>query len=178
MGAPAQYGGFQTGFGQYGRMPELVGASNDSMSGYGMTVGNVTAVTKDIFDLSIRVLDRLGIRYRNPNAIMPLSRGVLAKLLRFARATPGLTILSMLINLGLSAVEAEHLLTWYTTKGKRRRRIRVTNVKALRRSVRRLEGFRKLASRVEATLGRRGGGGARRRTVGRCRTCRKSPCSC
>ena len=57
----------------------------------------------------------------------------------------------------------------------KRRRMDVANTKALRRSLRRLKGFHRLSSRVEMQLARRGG---RRRSVGRCVTCRKSPCQC
>jgi hypothetical protein len=134
-------------------------------------------VPGDVFNALLKVADRLGIRIANPNSVVSVGRNLLAKLIRFSRATPGLTIVSMLLNLGLTALEANQLVTWYSTAGKRRKRIRVTNVKALNRSVRRLEGFTRLARRVEASLARRSVGRSLSRKR-RCFKCRKSPCSC
>lgn len=141
--------------------------------------GGVPAVqmTGDVFNTLAKLAERLGVRIMNPNAVVRVGRGLLSKLLRFSRATPGLTILSMLLNVGLTAIEANTIISWYSTAGKRRRRIKVTNVKALNRSVRRLEGFTRLARRVEASIGRRAGVRAVRRGS-RCRKCRKSPCGC
>ena len=60
---------------------------------------------------------------------------------------------------------------------RKRRHTNPANVKALRRSMRRLGSFQKLASRVNKQLSHVG---THRRAVsrGRCNTCRKSPCSC
>lgn len=143
------------------------------------SVGGVPAVqmSGDIFNGLAKLAERLGVVIHNPNAVVRTGRNLLSKLLRFSRATPGLTIVSMLLNLGLTAIEANQLVTWFSTSGKRHKRIRVTNVKALNRSVRRLEGFRRLAARVEKSLAHRGV--SRSRSVARrCRKCRKSPCGC
>lgn len=160
----------------YGSMPSV---SDGSVYPVATKGGGVPAMalTQDVYNALLKVADRLGIRIMNPNAVVRVGRNILAKLIRFSRATPGLTIVSMLVNLGLSAIEANNLVTWYTTAGKRRRRIRVTNVKALNRSVRRLEGFTRLARRVEASLGRRAGVRSIRRTS-RCKKCRRNPCGC
>lgn len=56
------------------------------------------------------------------------------------------------------------------------RRINVTNVRALRRSVRRLKSFDRLSATVSRQLARVGG--SKRRSSRRCGTCRKNPCSC
>lgn len=134
-------------------------------------------ITKDIFDLILRLAGRLGIVIKNPNAVVRIGRSIIARLLRFARANPGLTIVNLLLNLGLSAIEVNNLITWYSTHGKRRRRMKVTNVKALNRSVRRLEGFRRLSHRVESALAMRAVSRGLRRSR-RCPKCRKSPCCC
>lgn len=163
--------------------PMAVGGGGGFGGGQAITVARSTGgvpavgVTQDIFNGLMKLADRLGIRIANPNAVIRVGRNLLAKLIRFSRVTPGLTIVSMLLNLGLTAIEANNLVTWYTTQGKRRRRIKVTNVKALNRSVRRLEGFTRLARRVEASIGRRAGVRSARRSV-RCRKCRKNPCGC
>ncbi len=79
---------------------------------------------------------------------------------------------SALIGLGFTAEAINELMV----AGPGRRRMNVANVKALRRGLRRAEGFNKLACRVQASLatyGRRS-----TRSSARCRTCRKSPCRC
>ena len=149
--------------------------------GNGLTVGNpagtAVTITKDVYGALLKIADRLGVVIRNPNAVVRIGRNLVSKLIRFSRATPGLTIVSMLLNLGLTALEANTVVSWYSTAGRRHKRIRVTNVKALNRSVRRLEGFRRLASRVEKALAHRGMSRARV-SKRRCGTCRKSPCNC
>jgi hypothetical protein len=57
---------------------------------------------------------------------------------------------------------------------KKRRRMNVANVKALRRGVRRLEGFERLACRVTAGLHAR----SARRSRRRCVRCKRNPCAC
>jgi len=135
-------------------------------------------LTKPIFDTIIKLAERLNIPIRRANAVMRIGRSILARLLRFARATPGLTIVSMLVSLGLSAFEANELITWFSTSGKKHRRLKVTNVKALNRSVRRLEGFRRLSRRVEMALAGRPGRSRSTFTKRRCPRCRKNPCCC
>jgi hypothetical protein len=77
---------------------------------------------------------------------------------------------------GLIGSAALTELSIYSTTHKRRH-MNVANTRALRRSVRRLKGFEKLAHRVSAQLGRLSSRG-RSRSRGRCSTCRKSPCTC
>lgn len=73
----------------------------------------------------------------------------------------------------IGAAALNELVVWQSTH--KRRRMNVANTRALRRSMRRLKGFDRMASRVSAQLSRAGG---RRRSSRRCGTCRKSPCSC
>lgn len=179
MGSPAQYGGVQTGYGNFG------GQSYPVVSDSPVAVGNVpnpsasSAVSKiprAVFDAIVILAGRLGIPLRNVGRIVPVARMILSKLIRFVRLTPGMTLLSMLLSLGLNVDLANQLIVWHATSGKRRRRIRVTNVKALNRSVRRLEGFHRLSQRVEMALASR----TTTRTIRRrrCPKCRKSPCTC
>jgi len=142
-----------------------------------VSTGQAVALTQDIFNIIVKLAGRLGIVIRTPGAVVRIGRNTIAKLLRFARANPGLTIINLLLNLGLAGDEATRLIAWYSTYGKRHRRIKVTNVKALNRSVRRLEGFRRLSHRVEAALTRRGVSRSSTR-VRRCSRCRKNPCCC
>jgi len=57
------------------------------------------------------------------------------------------------------------------------RRMNPANTKALRRSMRRLKSFDRLASRVSMQLSR-AGGSRRRKTSARCSSCKRSPCAC
>lgn len=141
------------------------------------TAAAVPALTQGVFNIIVKMAGALGIPIRSAGAVVRIGRSIVARLLRFARAHPGLTILNLLVNIGLTLQEANELITWYTVHGKRRRRIRVTNVKALNRSVRRLEGFRRLSTRVNLALAGRAVPRGRARAR-RCPVCRKSPCSC
>jgi len=73
----------------------------------------------------------------------------------------------------IGSAALNELLSYTATH--KRRRMNVANTKALRRSMRRLKGFHRLAGRVELQLSRSAG---RRRSGRRCATCRKSPCAC
>ena len=134
----------------------------------------LSAATGDIYNSLMTILQRMGAAIRSPNSVIPMGKRVLSRVIATARRVPGMTPVGMLVTLGLTEMAANQLITWYTTAGKRRRRIRVTNIKALNRSVRRLEGFTRLARRVEASLGRR----SVVRSSRRCRKCKKSPCGC
>lgn len=181
---PAQFGGvqqlpsiFSTLGGPY-QLPQVPFPMTSTSSQLPMVqVADVPALTQSVFNIIVKLADRLGIPIRRPSSVVRIGRNIIAKLLRFARANPGLTIINLLANLGLAANEVTELITWYTTKGKKHRRIKVTNVKALNRSVRRLEGFRRLSHRVEMALARRGAARSITRSR-RCPRCRKSPCSC
>ena len=132
--------------------PDVVLASNRS----------VAKIPQDVAGYLTALVTRLGLPAGTK--VVPAAKRVLAKVIMAARRIPGMTPIGMLVGLGLSEMAAQSVLTWYTTSGKRRRRMRVTNVKALTRSARRLEGFHKLARRVEAALGRRSGVVHHRRT--------------
>ncbi|MGH7949915.1 MAG: hypothetical protein ACREQF_11860 [Candidatus Binataceae bacterium] len=169
-----QFPSVQTLLGQYGLTSSPVYQQQQPVV---LTGGSVAlTLTKEVFDIIIKLAQRLNIPIRMANAVIRIGRSIMAKLIRFVRATPGLSLVGMLVSLGLTAIEADQLISWYATAGKKRRRIRVTNVKALNRSVRRLEGFHRLSNRVELALAARGG--VRRAKARRCIKCRKSPCCC
>lgn len=174
MGSPQQFSGVQT---QFMGGNAITVANRGAGAGLPAPRAISAGVSGDIFNALALLADKLGVVIRNPNSVIRVGRNLLAKLVRFSRATPGLTVLGMLVQLGITSLAANQLVAWYSTAGKRHKRIRVTNIKALKRSVRRLEGFRKLACRVEASLVARGASPARRR-VAPCRSCRKSPCKC
>lgn len=75
----------------------------------------------------------------------------------------------------IGAAAMNELAVWKTTH--KSRRMNPANTKALRRSLRRLKSFDRLAGRVSTQLGR-AGGRRRTRSHSRCVTCRKSPCAC
>lgn len=144
--------------------------------------GEVTVagqISREIFEIAVKVLDRLHLIPKNPNRVVAVIRRVLAAMIRFARRMPGLNLINMLVSLGLAAVEAERLIAWYTSPAlKKRRRMRVTNVKALRRSIRRLEGFHRVSTRVELALARRPTVRRIRAKIRRCPRCHQDPCRC
>ena len=136
----------------------------------------ISKIPRAVFDAIVILGGRLGIKMRDPARFASIGRKIMGKLIRFARLNPGLSIVSMLLNFGLSVDLANQLINWYATSGKKRRRLRVTNVKALNRSVRRLEGFHKLSVRVNAALSNRPASRSMPRR--RCTKCRKNPCGC
>lgn len=77
--------------------------------------------------------------------------------------------------IGLLGIETYNELLMYSTTHKRRR-MNPANTKALRRSMRRLKGFERLAHRVSGQLARTGG--RRRSRAARCGVCRATPCRC
>lgn len=79
--------------------------------------------------------------------------------------------------LGLSMTDLAMLMT--ASARKKRRSMNPANTRALRRSLRRLGAFDRLACRVSSQLSAvRTGRSSSKRRVGRCRTCRKNPCGC
>lgn len=78
------------------------------------------------------------------------------------------------VALGIGLDELATLMT--ASSRRKRRRMNPANASALRRSMRRLKSFDRLAARVGHQISR--GRGSRRRSVGRCNTCRKNPCGC
>jgi len=80
-----------------------------------------------------------------------------------------------LVGLGLTLDLANYVMK---QAHKKRRHINPANVKALRRSVRRLDSFDRLACKVSAQLAHIKTGGSTRRRSGRCRKCRQTTCRC
>lgn len=128
-------------------------------------------------------------------AVLPAGAGAMMRryILQFFRSKFGRSIpwgqiltfgkrwgLTALVGLGLTAEMANYIIGQTM---KKHRRMNPANVKALRKSVRRLQSFDTLACRVNAQLSTLAGRGGRRpgRRAGvgrRCFKCRKSPCSC
>ena len=76
-------------------------------------------------------------------------------------------------------LEIGQLATLIAASNRRKRRhVNPANVKALRRSMRRLGSFQKLASRVNKQLSHVGSHRRHAVSRGRCTSCRKSPCAC
>jgi hypothetical protein len=132
-----------------------------------------TALTQEVFNAGNKVLSRLGIRYSATTggftSALKRSLGSIASL---ARRTPAGTIVSILVGLGLTAVEANLLTAWHSQR-RRGKRMNPANAKALRRAARRIRSFHKLCTHTDLLK-------SRGRSAGRsrCGTCRKSPCRC
>lgn len=126
--------------------------------------GGVTAL--QMRSLIIRpILLKVGAYLRLPK--IPTINQVLTWARQFAGSM--MTPLAIAASLGLTATELATLIV----HKKKRRRMNPGNVKALRRSMRRVTSFHHLCSKADLlkTRGRRSGGS-------RCGTCKKSPCRC
>lgn len=134
-----------------------------TMSGVPAIAGSAMQAARPIL---FKIAQQLGLR-----ALPSVSRamGIVRRLAKYL--SPAATAAA----LGITASELATLMT--ISARKRRRSMNPANTKALRRSMRRLQSFDKLAHRVSAQLSHVGG--TRRRSRGRsCNTCRKSPCRC
>lgn len=166
------------GFAQPQAMP--VGQQQQTLPGVPRT--NVQVMTKEIFDAASKLLGRLGIQPKTVGAFMNAVNRVMRSLAAMARRTPAGTIINLLIGLALTAQEANLLFTWWATKevARRRRRMNPGNARALRRAIRRVKSFSRLAARSSMSISRTPSfRRARRRTrVVICPTCRRDPCQC
>lgn len=108
-----------------------------------------TTLTKEIWDAGSKILGRLGIPVRpSASSFSSALKRTLSSIASLARRTPSGTIVSLLIGLGLTAMEANLLTVWHVQK-KKRRRMNVCNSKALRRAGRRIKGFHKLCQHLD-----------------------------
>lgn len=73
--------------------------------------------------------------------------------------------------LGITLAELANLIV--AGQHRKRRRMNPANSKALRKAARRIESFHRLCARTDMLRSR-----GRRRSVGRCGSCKKSPCRC
>lgn len=161
---PVSYGNPYSGpaFSEQGMYPQPVMASGAVAGAGAVALRQVTA------PILFKIAQTIGLR-----SLPSLQRAmeIVRKLSKML--SPAATALALGITMG-------ELATLMTASAKRRRRrMNPTNVRALRRGLRRLQSFEKLAGRVSSQLAHTASRG-RRRSVsrGRCNTCRKSPCSC
>jgi len=135
--------------------------------------GRGPALTREVFDSGVKVLQRLGIPFgASPGAFSSALKRALSGVASLARRTPAGTMVNLLIGLGLAAGEAYLLTVWHSQR-KKGRRMNPANSKALRRAARRIRSFHKLCTHTDLLR-------TRSRSAGRsrCGTCRKSPCRC
>lgn len=137
-------------------------------------------ITKEVFDAAQKLLARLGIAPRSMGAWFRAVDRVMRSIAALARKTPAGTIVSLLIGLGLTALETNLLVTWWATKRlKKRRRMNAANAKALRRAARRIRSFHRLCQLTDVVKTRAPRRGRiRGRTIVLCPTCRANPCRC
>lgn len=136
-------------------------------------VASPTGLTRDIFNAGSKVLSRLGVSYpASQSGFSSALRRSLGSIASLARRTPAGTIVSILAGLGLTALESYMLTAWYSQRRKGRR-MNPANARALRRAARRIRSFHKLCTHTDLLKTR-----GRSRSVGRCGSCRKNPCSC
>lgn len=125
-----------------------------------------TAMMGVLRPILMKIAARLGLRgIPSATRAMQIVRNMAKYLSPAATATA----------LGLTMGELATLIT--ASQRRKRRRMNPANARALRRSLRRLRSFDRLASRVGAQLSS-AVRGRRRSSHRRCVSCRKSPCIC
>lgn len=131
-----------------------------------MPVSNsVSLVAKGIAPILFKIAQTIGL------SRMPSLQRAMEIIRRMAKyLSPAITATA----LGITISEMGMLMA--ANARKKKRRINPANTKALRRSMRRLHSFDKLASRVSAQLSHVGH--RRRASTRRCGKCRRNPCSC
>jgi hypothetical protein len=107
-----------------------------------------SGMTKDIFDAASKLLARLGIPVRSASGFIPAAKRALSGVASLARRTPAGTVISLLTGLGLTAMEANLLVSWQAQRRKHRR-MNPANSKALRRAARRIKSFHKLCTHTD-----------------------------
>lgn len=133
----------------------------------------VGGLTQEIVNFGSVLLGKLGIKIKSINGFSPALKRALGAIASFARRTPGGSMISILVGLGLTQYAASVLTAWFTQRRKHRR-MNPANSKALRRAARRIKSFHRLCMHTDVIKS-----SSRRRSYGkRCNTCRVSPCSC
>lgn len=129
---------------------------------------SVSLTAAGIPPILFKIAQTIGLRY------LPS----LSKVMRMVRQmSKYLAPTAVATALGIELSELAKLITVASTK--KRRHINPANTKALRRSLRRLESFDRLACRVSTQLSAvRGGSRRQAPRRGRCRTCKRRPCAC
>lgn len=112
-------------------------------------------LTKEIFDAGAKVLNRLGVPFKpSAGSFTTALKRTLSSVASLARRTPSGTMVSLLIGIGLTAMEAYILTSWQAQKA-RHRRMNPANAKALKRSVRRIKAFHRLCGEADVIKPRR-----------------------
>lgn len=137
-------------------------------AGVGAVTTAAAGIARVVQMIGFKVAQKLGLK-----GIPSLKRmmGMVRSL-----AKTGLAPAAVAAALGIGVDELASLITAQARK--KRRRMNVANTRALRRGLRRLEGFDRLASRVKAQLAHVRGGSHSYTRRSRCGTCRRSPCRC
>ena len=139
-----------------------------------LPVRRAPSLTREIFDIGVKILQKVGLPVpADAGRFAAILKRAMSALSAIARKSPTGTILTVLASLGLTAMEAAQVATWYQQK-KRRRRMNPANSKALRRAARRIQGFHRLCVHTDVLRSR-----GRRHSAGRygsCGTCGKRGC--
>lgn len=110
--------------------------------------GASRGLTKEITVAGSKILGRLGIRITSISAFSGTLKRTLSSIATLARRTPSGTMVSLLVGLGLTAMEAYTLTAWHAQR-KKGRRMNPANSRALRRAARRIRSFHKLCQHTD-----------------------------
>jgi len=102
------------------------------------TMGAVPVIAATLGNAVMKLARVFGISAAGARNPMAYARRIWDSLTGWAAKNPGVSILSMLVSLGLTAEEAAHFLAWGATKKKRRRRggISASQLRTTRRTMR------------------------------------------
>lgn len=137
-------------------------------AGVGAVTSAAAGIARVVQMIGFKMAQKLGLKG------IPSLKRMLAMVRQLAKT--GLAPAAVAAALGIGVDELATLITAQARK--KRRRMNVANTKALRRSLRRMEGFDRLACRVKAQLGAMRGASHTSHRRSRCGTCRRSPCRC
>lgn len=118
-------------------------------------VGGALRITARLASALARVAARLGFGALTATTVVRFGGRLYRSLTAFARRHPGISILSMLASLGMTAQEAAEFIAWGTTRRRRRRGgISGRDIRTTRRTLRRIRSVAAAVSGVGA-FGRR-----------------------
>ena len=108
-----------------------------------------SGITQDIATIGQKILGQLGIRYTlTASGLSSALKRALGSIQSLARRTPSGTVVSILVGLGLTAMEANTMIAWNAQRRKYRR-MNPANGKALRRAARRIKSFHRLCTHTD-----------------------------
>lgn len=147
----------------YNENGEVVSGNGGGDGGVMPTMGAVPVIAATLGNAVLKLARVFGISAAASRTPLAYARRIWTALTGWASRNPGVSLLSMLVSLGLTAEEAAHFLAWGATQKKRRRRggITASQLRTTRRTMRTItrmyHSLPKSSSRGAGRFGRGGG---------------------